>query len=67
MFKLGSILLFITFAQIIGVTICMQFYLNKSDELFIHTPGLIVLIILVELIYSIRLILKGYGTLKNKR
>jgi hypothetical protein len=65
LFKLGSLLLFITFTQIIGVLITMQFFLGKSDELLLHTPSLVILIIIAELVYSLLLIYKGYTKLKK--
>ncbi len=66
-FKIGNILLFITFTQIIGVVISMQFYLGKSSELIIHTPSVVLLIIIAELGYSLFLISKGYASLKKDK
>jgi uncharacterized membrane protein len=65
MFKLGSYLLFITFTQVIAVTL----YLVSSfgDFAFQNIPGLVFIIILIEFIFSGYLIYIGYQTspLKN--
>jgi hypothetical protein len=58
MFKLGNLLLFITFTQIIAVTMFM--YMKRKSELIMHMPPLIICIVAIELIYSTSLIIIGY-------
>lgn len=65
MFKLGSYLLFITFSQVIAVSLYLE---SKSGDYAIQNiPGLVFIIILIEIIFSGYLIYIGYKTspLKN--
>ena len=61
MFKLGLILLFITFTQIIAVTAAMQILLNRYWEVLNYIHPLTITIIFIELLISGTLMYKGYG------
>ncbi|GEM_PF-4781517 len=65
MLKLGSILLFITFTQIIAVLMGMLFFIKRNSELWLHSPPAITFVIFIEFCYSGYLIYRGFNEYKS--
>lgn len=65
MFKLGSYLLFITFAELISVILFVQSYVKGSGYILGEIHPLIYMIILIEFCFSAYLLNKGYSKFDN--
>ena len=63
MFKLGSYLLFITFAELISVILFVQSYIKSPRYILGEIHPLIYIIILIEICFSVYLLNKGYSKL----